>query len=126
MPSQTAPSGRCTLGRVGLPPTCARSGNATNTRTATGHLIYRLKRDRLRAGTKALPFNPELVQHAEEHVRRSFRVIRINDVPVALEVPVEAAEQNDGHLYMGVAMRVANVADCDLRSMFDVRSVLSG
>src|ERR1700722_18130858 len=69
-----------------------------------------LERDRLRAGTKTVTFNSILMKDTEQHVGRPLGVIRIYDMAVPFEIAIQAAQQNDGNLHMGVAMRIAHVA----------------
>src|SRR5580693_5231516 len=85
--SHTGPSGRCTLGRVALPPTCAAKGKAETNNAASPvanlDALIELQRQRLRAGSE-VRHHPDLlashivlgdlidavlVEHTQQHVR---------------------------------------------------------
>jgi hypothetical protein len=51
-----------------------------------------------------------LMQQGEQHVRCPLRVIREHDMPVPLELPIQAAQQNHRHFDVRVPVRVAHVA----------------
>ena len=140
MTSRTGPWGIWTRGRVA--PLCATTGpdiHPLDSYWATSNIdpIFCVPLQAcifLQAspgrGPAALPDTLSLdtvqMQDAEQHVRRSLRVVREHHVTVSLERAVDAADENHRHLLVRVPMRIAHVAALVDQHVIEHRAVAVG